>query len=173
MKAQKESRGITTLSLISALDGGGWVTRHPGRFTPRERYPLPIVYGVVWAPGPVWTGAENLSHTGNRSPDCPTRSESLYGLSYRGPRITENCMKLSVPCWGQATECHVVNMTLIAFLINGSVGYLFLNISRVTVLKGRWTVKCGYMCAWFLHTCWVRGHKLTAGFYYLLFVSWP
>jgi hypothetical protein len=33
----------------------------------------------------VWTGAENLASTGIRSLDRPTRSESLYRLSYRGP----------------------------------------------------------------------------------------
>ena len=27
-----------------------------------------------WAPGPVWTGAEILAPTGNRSPDRPARS---------------------------------------------------------------------------------------------------
>jgi len=36
-------------------------------------------------PGPVWTGAENLAHTKIRSPDRPSRSESLYRLNYRGP----------------------------------------------------------------------------------------
>jgi hypothetical protein len=35
-----------------------------------------------WAPGPVWTGAENLAHTGIRSPDSPARSHSLYRLNY-------------------------------------------------------------------------------------------
>jgi len=39
-----------------------------------------------WAPGPVWTGVENLTPTGIRSPDRPARSESLYRLSYPGPR---------------------------------------------------------------------------------------
>jgi hypothetical protein len=34
------------------------------------------------APGPVWTGAENLAPTGIRSPDRPARSQSLYRLSY-------------------------------------------------------------------------------------------
>ena len=29
-------------------------------------------------PGPVWTGAENLTPTGIRSPDRLARSESLY-----------------------------------------------------------------------------------------------
>jgi len=31
---------------------------------------------------PVWTGEENLTRTGIRSPDRPARSESLYRLSY-------------------------------------------------------------------------------------------
>jgi hypothetical protein len=41
-KAQRESRGITTLSLTLVLDGGGWSTPRPGRFTHGEktRYPL-------------------------------------------------------------------------------------------------------------------------------------
>ena len=34
------------------------------------------------APGPVWTGAENLAPTGFRSPDRPARSQSPYRLSY-------------------------------------------------------------------------------------------
>jgi len=38
-----------------------------------------------WAPGPVWTGAENLAPTGIRYPDRPARSESLYQLSYPSP----------------------------------------------------------------------------------------
>ena len=40
-------------------------------------------------PGPVRTGAENLAPTGIRSPNCPARSESLYRLSYRGPRMSD------------------------------------------------------------------------------------
>jgi hypothetical protein len=34
--------------------------------------------GRWWAPGPVWTGTENLAATGIRHPDRPARSESLY-----------------------------------------------------------------------------------------------
>jgi len=34
------------------------------------------------APGPVWTGAENLAPTGIRSPDRPARSQSLYRVRY-------------------------------------------------------------------------------------------
>ena len=41
-KAQRGSRGITTLSLTSALDEGGWSTPRSGRFTPGKD-PVPIV----------------------------------------------------------------------------------------------------------------------------------
>jgi len=55
-----EKRYSFTLSLTSALDVGGWSTPRPGRFTP-EKDPVPIVQEAWWAPGPVWTGAENLA----------------------------------------------------------------------------------------------------------------
>jgi len=46
-------------------------------FTPRKD-PVPIVQEVVWALGPVWTGAKNLTPTRIQSPDRPARSQSLY-----------------------------------------------------------------------------------------------
>jgi hypothetical protein len=41
MKAERGRRGITTISLASALDGGGWLTPRPDRFTlgKATRYP--------------------------------------------------------------------------------------------------------------------------------------
>jgi hypothetical protein len=59
-----------------------WVVNAtPPPFYPREWDPVP----VGWAPGPVWTGAEDLTPTGIRSPARPALSESLYRLSYPGP----------------------------------------------------------------------------------------
>ena len=49
-----------TLYLTSALDAGGWSKPRSGRFTPRND-PVPSVQEAEWAPGPVWTGAENLA----------------------------------------------------------------------------------------------------------------
>ena len=66
--------------------GSGWSTSRHGRFTPGKD-PAPIVYETGWAPGPLWTGAENLAPTGIRSPDRLARSESLYRLSYPGPYL--------------------------------------------------------------------------------------
>ena len=57
----------------------GWgasVTPRP-IFTPGKD-PVPIVQKAGWAPGPVWTGAENLAPTGIRSPDRPTSRYTDY-----------------------------------------------------------------------------------------------
>jgi hypothetical protein len=44
--------------------------------------PVPIVQEAGWAPGLLWTGAENLAPTRIRSPDRRARSQMLYRLSY-------------------------------------------------------------------------------------------
>jgi len=46
------------LFTIFNLDRGGWATPRFGRFVP-EKDPVPIVEEGGWAPGSVWTGAEN------------------------------------------------------------------------------------------------------------------
>ena len=64
----------------------GWVVNSTLRpLYLRERDSVPILQEFGWAPGPVWTGAENLALTVIRSPDRPARSESLYGQHYLGP----------------------------------------------------------------------------------------
>ena len=50
---------------------------HPRPLYPEERDPIPIVQKTGWAPGPTWTGVENLASTGIRAPPCPSRSKSL------------------------------------------------------------------------------------------------
>ena len=71
-QAKKGERSYSsTLSLTSALDGGGWSTPRPGRFTPQEREPVPIVQEAGCAPGQVWTGAENLA---------PPLPDSIYKM---------------------------------------------------------------------------------------------
>ena len=66
--------------------GVGWSAPRPGRFTPGKD-PVSIISEAGWAVGPVWTVVENLAlPTWILSPDRPARSESLYRLSYPGPR---------------------------------------------------------------------------------------
>ena len=69
--AHRGSRGIA-LPFHDHDTRRGWgvsVTPRP-LFTPGKD-PVPIVQEAGWAPGPVWTGAENLAPTGIRSTDRP------------------------------------------------------------------------------------------------------
>ena len=85
-KAQRWSRCIALLFLQPRRQIGGVSAPRFDRFNP-EKDPVPIVQEAGWAPGPVWTGGENLAPTGIRSADRPARSESLYRLSYPGPYV--------------------------------------------------------------------------------------
>ena len=84
---QRGSRGIA----LPFHDHGtrrGWgvsVTPWP-LFTPGKD-PVPIVQEAGWAPGPVWTGAENLAPTRIRSLDRPALSQSLHQLRYQAPTV--------------------------------------------------------------------------------------
>jgi hypothetical protein len=59
-----ESGGIALLCdlYLDTRRGEGSASR-PGRFTPGKD-PVPIVQEAGWAPGPVWTGVENIVPTG-------------------------------------------------------------------------------------------------------------
>jgi len=47
----------------------GWVVNAtPQPLCPREREPVTIVQEARWAPGPVWTGIENLASHGDSIP---------------------------------------------------------------------------------------------------------
>ena len=64
------------------IDKSEWSTPHPGPLYPQERDPIHIAQGAGWAPGKVWTDAENFVLRGIR-----VRRKSLYQLSYPGSRI--------------------------------------------------------------------------------------
>ena len=78
--AHRRSRGIT-LPFYDHRKGWGVSVTSRLLFT-SGRNPVPIVQEDGWAPGPVWTGAENLAPTGIRSPDRPAHSQSLYWQRY-------------------------------------------------------------------------------------------
>ena len=74
--------------MTTALEGGEWSASRAGRSLRPGKDPVPIAQEAGWSQGPVWTGAENLTRTGIRSPDRPARSQSLYRLRYPGsPKI--------------------------------------------------------------------------------------
>ena len=67
------------------------------------RDPVPIVQNAGWDQRPVWTGAEKIATTGNRSPDRPARSESLYRLSYPGPQT--NGLRVTIALLDEKWTC--------------------------------------------------------------------
>jgi hypothetical protein len=72
-----EKRYSPSLSLLYALDGGGWLTPRPGCFTSGNS-PVPIVQEGGWALVPFWTGCGK---------PCPHRdlisgAYYIYGYSY-------------------------------------------------------------------------------------------
>ena len=82
--------------MTAALEGGEWSAARPGRTLPpgKTRYPLYRRLG-----GPVGRSGrvrKCLAPTGIRSPNRPARSESLYRLSYPGPRKQNKYIKKKI-----------------------------------------------------------------------------
>jgi hypothetical protein len=77
-----------------------------------------------WAPGTVWTGAENLASTGIRSPDRPARSQSLYRLSYPAHTYTCNCIIIHTNTYTYNTYVNIFFSTscrkILKYQINGN-----------------------------------------------------
>jgi len=85
--ARRGSRGIALLVLDHGTRKGLGVSVTPRtHFTPGKD-PVPIVQEAGWAPGPVWTGAENLAPTGIRFPDRPARSSVAIPTELPGPHV--------------------------------------------------------------------------------------
>ena len=87
--AHRESRGIAQPFHDYSTRRGWGVSITPQLLFILGKDPVPIVQEAGWAPGPVWTGAENLAFTGIRSPDRPALSQSIYQLSYPDPHYPE------------------------------------------------------------------------------------
>ena len=73
LTAHRGSRVIALLFLDHSTRRGWGVSVTPWPLFTHGEDPVPIVQGAGWAPGSVWTGAENLALTGIRSPDRPAR----------------------------------------------------------------------------------------------------
>jgi hypothetical protein len=80
--AHRGSRGIALLFHDHGNSRGWGVSVKPRPLFTPGKDPVPIVQEPGWAPGPFWTGAENRTPTGIRSPDRPARRQSLYRLRY-------------------------------------------------------------------------------------------
>jgi hypothetical protein len=78
--------------------------------------PVPIVQEAGWGSGPVWTGAENLTSTGIRSPDRPARRQSHFifikavNSGFRGEKnIVTYLMIHELIQIVMCVSCHVVS----------------------------------------------------------------
>ena len=80
--AHRGSRGLALLFHDHGNRRGWGVRVTPGPLFTLGKDSIPIVQEAGWAPGPVWTGTENLATTGFQSQDRPARRQSLYRLRY-------------------------------------------------------------------------------------------
>ena len=82
--------------------------------TPRKDL-VPIAQEAGWAPGPVWTGAENLAPHRDSIPDRPARSQLLYQLCCPAPHCRME--------WVKYTGINYFNVIAknILFLVNRAI----------------------------------------------------
>jgi hypothetical protein len=73
--AHKGSRGIALLFHDHGTRKGWGVSVTPRPLFIPGKDLVPIVEEAGWAPGPVWTDAENFAPTGIRPPDRPARTD--------------------------------------------------------------------------------------------------
>ena len=91
----------------------------PRPLYPRERDPVPIVYEAGWAPGAVWTGAENLASHWGLIPGHTARSDSLYRLSRSGPQ-SFNRLRPNDPYMGRTAP--LTSKRCILYVYSTSIG---------------------------------------------------
>jgi hypothetical protein len=81
------NRGIALLFLGPGhYMGVGGQPHAPADSTP-EKDPVPIVQEAGWAPGQVWTGAENLAPNGIRSLDRPALASRYTDYATRPTNV--------------------------------------------------------------------------------------
>jgi len=113
--AHRGSRGIAVLFHDHGTRRGWGVSIPPQPlFTPGKDL-VPIIQEAGWAPGLVWTGAENLIPTWIRSLDRPARSQLIYWLCY--PAHTH-------------THTHYIYIYIYIYMLH--IKCLFCNIGTVT-----------------------------------------
>ena len=78
---QRVGRGIALLFHDRGTRRGWVVSSTPRPHFTLGKDPVPILQVAGWAPGPVWTGGKSRPHRDSIL-DRPTRSQSLYRLSY-------------------------------------------------------------------------------------------
>ena len=91
--AQRVGRGIALLFHDLGTRRRWVVSSTPWPHFTHGKDLVPIVQDTGWVPGPVWTGGKPR-HNRDSIPDRPARSQSLYRLSYRAPKLNQYRNKL-------------------------------------------------------------------------------
>ena len=148
--AHRGSRGIALLF----HDHGtrrGWGVSVTSQlpFTPEED-PVPIVQEAGWAPGPVWTGAENLAPTSIWSPDRPAHSQSLYRLSYPTHNLVVSHVQNVLCMWVQHIDSEpYCCLSVIDFIDETWLPQTFICLTYWK-MSWRWAISIWWHCQ-----CWV------------------
>ena len=91
--------GVYIYSLFHLCGRWVWVVNAtPRSLYPQERDPAPVVQETGWAPGPVWTGLENLACTVIRSSDRISYGRDSYS-SDRCVNILQNIRGFFLMKW--------------------------------------------------------------------------
>jgi hypothetical protein len=123
-------RGIALHLLDIDARRDGWSASRLGGFIPGKDS-VPIVQEDGWALGTVWTCAKNLVPTGIRAPDRPARSQSLYQLSYPGPRNFLGFLYYKIHPHSRAVQFHVFFPNPPQSNITPNIYYLLLRLLHV------------------------------------------
>jgi hypothetical protein len=97
--AHRGSRGIALPFLTTALEGVEGSASRRDRSLPPGKDPLPIAQEAVSAPGPVWTGAQNLAPHRDSIPGPSNPWPVAIQTELSGPRKAAICEKNSTPVY--------------------------------------------------------------------------
>ena len=84
---------------MQVLEWVAWLTPLLGRFDPGKGNRYALCRRSCGPPEPVWADVESHFSTEIRSPDCPARRKSLYGLLYPGLRVKLSFVTVYVMCY--------------------------------------------------------------------------
>ena len=87
-------------------------------FTPGKD-PVPILQNAGWAPGSVWTEGKSNPHW-DSIPDHPSRSQSLYRLSYR-PTQQKDTLKKLIPALKISYFNHQLYMFVLVLFVSSLI----------------------------------------------------
>jgi hypothetical protein len=135
----KALRCTSTLFLDIGTRRGWGVSLTPRPLSTPGKDPVPIVQETGWAPGSVWTGAENLAPTRIRSPYHPASIQSLYLLIYPAQELLVWYVNNNTLDWECQTHCRSLTLRCRDRRYISDVGALYEAVVKTLFL---WSDQC-------------------------------